>query len=385
MKITIVASSFLPEQGRLERRVDQLARGLVRRGAGVEVLTQGPMQTTVEEPEGVTVRRFGTTLGPVRFALAPRLWERLRTISAESDIVDVHTRHPSLALAVARTGAPRLVVTPAPGIDGLTAWPDARRMRSVINAASLIVCHSEIQRDVLCRAAPRVANRVEVVPDGLDSAALTAASPLQASGRIVLTVDRLEATTSVGRVIAAMPSLDPSFRLVIIGDGPARDRLIAHAADLQVASRVEFVGAVGDELLHRWLRTAEVVVTLPVERGSGSQVMEARAAGASVVASNLPINRWAAARVGTGHVIFVAPKGSPLDVADAIEQAARLAVPSTVGVRSASVPSWESVIDSTWTLYRELIAGRRRSPREDDAAELVSIGAYAERVNGGGH
>jgi len=384
MKITIVASSFLPEQGRLERRVDQLTRGLVRRGADVEILTQGPMQTTVEEREGVTVRRFGTTLGPVRFALAPRLWERLRVICGESDVVDVHTRHPSLALAVAKTGVPRLVVTPAPGIDGLMAWPYARRMRSVINSASLIVCHSEIQRDVLCRAAPRVANRVEVVPDGLDSAALSAASALNRSGRIVLTVDRLDATTSVGRVIAAMPSLDPSFRLVIIGDGPARDRLTAHAADLHIASRVEFVGAVGDELLHRWLRTAEVVVTVPDERGSGSQVMEARAAGASVVASDLPINRWAAARVGAGHVIFVTPSGSPLDVADAIEQAGRLAVPSTVGVRSAPARSWESVSDSTWMLYRELIAGRRRSLREEDAAELVGIGARAERVNGGG-
>lgn len=385
MKITIVASSFLPEQGRLERRVDQLARGLVRRGADVEILTQGPMPPTVEEREGVTVRRFGTTLGPVRFALAPRLWERLRMICRGSDIVDVQTRHPSLALAVAKTGASRLVVTPAPGIDGLMTWPYARRMRSVINSASLIVCHSEIQRDVLCRAAPRVANRVEVVPDGLDSAALSAASPLETSGRIVLAVDRLDASTSVGRVIAAMPSLDPSFRLVIIGDGPARDRLIAHAADLQIASRVEFVGAVGDELLHRWLRTAEVVATLPDERGSGSQVMEARAAGASVVASDLPINRWAAARAGSGQVIFVAPGGSPLDVADAIEQAAWRAVPSTVGVRSASAPSWESVIDSTWMLYRELIAGRQRSRREDDAAELVGIGAHAERVNGGSH
>ena len=74
----------------------------------------------------------------------------------------------------------------------------------------------------------------------------------------------------------------------------------------------------------------------------------------------------------------------PLDVADAIEQAGRLAVPSTVGVRSAPARSWESVSDSTWMLYRELIAGRRRSLREEDAAELVGIGARAERVNGGG-
>src|SRR6202035_5386850 len=66
MRVALVASSFLPEPGRLERRVEQLARGLSQRGAHVEVLTQGSSQPAVEQIERVTIRRFPTVVGPLR-------------------------------------------------------------------------------------------------------------------------------------------------------------------------------------------------------------------------------------------------------------------------------------------------------------------------------
>ena len=88
--------------------------------------------------------------------------------------------------------------------------------------------------------------------------------------------------------ILEMQSEDPEFRLVIVGDGPARDRLQAFADDLRVSSRIQFTGPVSDAVLHRWLRTARVVVSLPGERSSGMAVTEACTAGVSVVASISP-------------------------------------------------------------------------------------------------
>jgi glycosyltransferase involved in cell wall biosynthesis len=159
-----------------------------------------------------------------------------------------------------------------------------------------------------------------------------------------------------------MPSLAPAFRLVVVGDGSWRRRLAAYAADLHVSERVLFVGAVPDGVLYRWLRTANVVVALAGEGGSGSQVFEARAAGAAVVASDVPVHRHAAERPG-GPVIFVPPQGSPLDVADAIDEAARLAVLPTAGALPSPAPSWESVIDSTWEIYRHLLGEDSRRHR----------------------
>lgn len=371
MRVALVASTFLPELGRLERRVDQLARGLARRGAEVEILTQGPGRSTVHQSEGVTVRCFPTAVGPLRFAVAPSLSDRLRLTAGAFDVVDVHTRNAALAMAVARTRVRRLVFTPGAPVDAFLGWRYARATRAFIGSTAQIVCHSEVERNLLCRAVPGAADRTRVVPDGVDVKALRAAKPFPTAGVVVLAVDRLDGLTWVRRAIAAMPSLDPEFRLVVVGDGPARDRLLAYAADLGISARVQFAGAVSDAVLYRWLRTARVVITLAGEHGSGSQVTEAGAAGVSIVASDLPIHREAAERPGGSHVIFVAPKGSPLDVADAIEEAARVSVLPSVFSR----PSWQTVVDSTMTLYEGLIRADHRPARERGARGLADVAA----------
>jgi glycosyltransferase involved in cell wall biosynthesis len=363
MRVALVASSFLPEPGRLERRVDVLARGLAQRGAEVEVLTQRPGRPTVELREGVTIRSFPAVAGPLRFAVAPKLRERLRTTSQAFDVVDVHTRQAPLALAAASARIRRLVLTPCASLDGFLGWHHTRATRALLAAAPHIVCRSEVERDLLCASVPGAMSRTRVVPDGVELEALFSAQPFATAGIVVLAVDRLDRATGVGRAIAAMASLDPEFRLVVVGDGPARGRLSAFAADLRISSRVQFAGAVSDAVLCRWLRTARVVVTLPAQQSSGAVVAEACAAGVSVVASDLPSQRQAAEQVG-GGVVFVPPRGSPLDVADAIEEAAQLSVIPNSEMLAASAPSWESAIDATWDLYRDIVDGPRPHERQ---------------------
>jgi glycosyltransferase involved in cell wall biosynthesis len=161
--------------------------------------------------------------------------------------------------------------------------------------------------------------------------------------------------------------------LVVIGDGPARERLSAFAADLRTSSRVQFVGAVSDALLYRWLRTARVVVTLASEYSSGSLLTEALVAGVPVVASDLPIHRQIAEEFAGGHVIFVSPRGSPLGVADAIEEAARLPGSSYAGFAHHPVPSWEAAIDSTWRLYQLLVHGPSASDLDRAGGEVLDL------------
>ncbi|MBV9680439.1 MAG: glycosyltransferase family 4 protein [Solirubrobacterales bacterium] len=378
MRIALVASSYLPDRGRLERRVAELARGLAQRGAEVEILTQGLAQRPLEQQEGVTIRRYPTVVGPLRFAVAPRLRDRIRVTSRTCDVVDVHTRHLPLAVAVANTRVEPLVLTPGGPMDVSSNWRHATAMNTVIEAAAQIVCPSEIERDLVCSIVPGAERRTQVLPDGIDVAALTKARPFATDEIVVLSVDRLDHATSVGRAIAAVPGLDPEFRLVIVGDGPARARLSAFAADLQISSRVQFVGAVSDELLYRWLRSARVVVTLARDRGSGSLLAEARAAGVAVVASDLPIHRLAAERPGLGHVVFVSPRGSPIDVADAIEEAARLPTRSNAALLSSSTRTWETVVASTWKLYRRLLGDAVDSEPEHASSEVVDLTAQLQ-------
>jgi hypothetical protein len=55
--------------------------------------------------------------------------------------------------------------------------------------------------------------------------------------------------------------------------------LEAHADYLQVADQVRFLGAVSDEVLHRWLRTASVIATLKEESLWGGTLLTAACAG----------------------------------------------------------------------------------------------------------
>jgi glycosyltransferase involved in cell wall biosynthesis len=370
MKVALVASSSLPEPGRLERRVARLARGLADRGVQVEVLTQGPARASTQHRDGVTTRTFPSVAGPLRFAVSPRLRERLRVASAEFDVIDVHTRQAPLALTVASTRLRRYVVTPCASVEAFLGWPHTRATRAMLAAVPRVVCRSEVERELMCASIPSVADRAVVVPDGLDPEAIRAAEPFDVPGTVVLAVDRLDRRTGVGRAIAAMASLDPEFRLVVVGGGPARDRLQAFAEDLRVSSRVQFTGPVPDAVLHRWLRTARVVVSLPAERSSGTAVSEACAAGVSVVASDLPVHRHAAERVG-GGAIFVTPRSSPLDVADAIAEGSRLSVIPNGELLTSSATSWDAAVDATLEIYDQMLAGPGLPERDDNTRKLA--------------
>jgi glycosyltransferase involved in cell wall biosynthesis len=167
----------------------------------------------------------------------------------------------------------------------------------------------------------------------------------------------LERYQRVDRAIAAMAGLDPGSELVVVGHGSLRRTLEAHAADLLVSSRVKFVGALPDAQLYRWLSTARVLVTVAEEETSGLQLLEALAAGVPAVASDIPAHREAASYADGACVRFVPPAGSPLEIADAICEAATLPVPPTA---RAQLPTWNAVVEKTLALYEMAMLARPR-------------------------
>ncbi|HMJ37318.1 MAG TPA: glycosyltransferase family 4 protein [Baekduia sp.] len=368
MKVALVTSRYPSHDGGLERPVRELARGLMRRGASVEVITPEcePRMRRESRLEGVLVRRFpGPDHHNARFPVTAALSEHLRRTAGAFDLVHVHSAHVLLGLAAIRARPRRLVYSPLTPMARLLCWPYGRATRSVVDRAALTICATRADADVLCGACPEAADRVLVVPLGIDAAAIQAAAPFSALSTVVLTVGRLERRKRVDRAIAAMASLPPMFELVVVGDGHARRRLMGHAADLAVSSRVRFAGPVADAELHRWLRTARLVVALSEEEAFGLQVLEGIAAGAWVVASDIPAHREVSHHVGDLGITFVSPEGSPLEVAEAIRHA--VAIPAPAPARS--LPSWAEVVDRTLALYEELM---RRRPT--DAARRARHG-----------
>jgi len=366
-----VTSRYLPRRGALERRVHELARELVRRGADVEVLTQDPTRHAprVSEYDGVVVRRFPTSLGHRR-TVAPGIWEHLRRTAASFDVVDAHAAHPLLALTAAWAGVQRLVFTPYVPMRQLLGWSNAVVTRAVVEHAARTVCTSGAEASLLRGALRSAVEKVRVIPSGVDVAAIQAAQRFPGEDGVVLAVGRLERRKRLDRLIAAMVVLGHEMRLVVVGEGPARRRLEAHASDLLISPRVDFVGSVPDRDLYRWLRTASIVVDLAEESGSGLQLLEACAAGIPAVASDIPTHRETASYAGGDGVVFVPPEGSPLDVAEAILQATAMRRLPPGRLR---LPTWEMAVDSTLAIYDGLMPGKALAARQ------LSVGATAER------
>ena len=351
MRLALVSSGFEHGSGRVGRQVEALARGLARRGVEVEVVAQDASHRSprISERDGFTVRLFPTSIGRLRFAMAPVLWEYLRRTAGLWDVVHLHASSGALGLGVGGVASRRLVFTPHAPVQRLLRWPYGHVARAVIERAAYTVPLSGVEAGLIRGNVARAADRVRVLPAGVDLAAIRAATPYPYPGTVVLAAGRLERCEHLERTIAAMASLEPRFRLVIVGGGAAARRLDRYAGDLRVAERIQFAGAVSHTDLYRWLRTTRVLVTLSEVEPSAFHLFEALSAGAAVVASDVPVHREAASLAA--GVTLVSPQCSPLQLADAIARVSETSVP--LRVRDA-IPAAESLATKLLPLYHSL-------------------------------
>jgi glycosyltransferase involved in cell wall biosynthesis len=142
--------------------------------------------------------------------------------------------------------------------------------------------------------------------------------------------------------------------------------LQALARRLEVDGQARFLGRVPDEDVRRWMRTAAVYVSMSEHESYGLSVAEAVAAGAAVVASDIPAHRQFARRFGPA-VTLVPATASPAELAQAIARARR---PSLEIL--PPVPSWQSACDHVLSIYARVLD---RAPRTGASLHLAQVGA----------
>jgi glycosyltransferase involved in cell wall biosynthesis len=156
------------------------------------------------------------------------------------------------------------------------------------HAAAVIATTEELRR----RAA-RVARRVELVPNGVDTAAFAPAEPRRACGpvRRVLYVGRLSPEKNLSALVRAAGLLRgrPPLRLIFVGPGPLREPLEREARALDVD--VEFPGVIDQERLPTVYRSADAFVLASFTEGHPKALLEAMSTGLPVVASDCIGNR----------------------------------------------------------------------------------------------
>ncbi len=330
-------------------------------------------------------RRFGldraTVAAPVRLPFPrPLLYDawhlagipRLGWLSSELASCDlIHA--PSVA--VPPKGRARLVVTihdvaPLLFPETFTArgrWFHRRGLEAAGRRADLIITVSQAAAAEIIEHTAISAERIRVVPNGVDLVTPSAAEvACTVAGRglrgipYVLWVGSLEPRKNVGVLVAAFAlAADRAglpHRLVLAGPtGWLHEDLVPAAARERLGDRLQLLGPVGHDELPALYRGADLFAFPSRHEGFGLPVLEAMAQGTPVVCADIP----ALVEVAGGAARLVAP-GDTQAWADAItstlmggDQRDRMAA---AGQKRAAGLTWEQTVEATRRVYDEALS-----------------------------
>ncbi len=375
------------ELGGAQRYVEQLVRLLPRHGFE-PVVACGGNGWLVDR-----ARAAGAKVIQVRGLSAARTFQglsELRTLGElgriirDGDYDVVHgnsTRAGFLARLAAHRARVPVVVFTAHGfffeerMNGFRRATYAAAERLAARWSDAIITVSEADRTAAVRAGLCPAEKLITIRNGLDQDHLLrlrqdrahAGRPALASGEsssyLVGTLANLYPTKGLDHLVAAMADVqkvEPSARLVVVGEGPERLRLEALVRVHGVEGSVTFLGRMADPW--RVLSGVDLFVLSSTKEGLPFALIEAMAAGLPIVAT----------RVGgipevlvDGRSALLVPPGDPGALSQAIcrlLREPRLATALGEEAQHAFLRDGltaEAMAAATADLYRRLLAAKR--------------------------
>lgn len=253
----------------------------------------------VLHPRYLLPPQVGMTVAP--FLLAAACLGPLRALIARGfdfDLIDAHYYYPDGVAAAwlgRRLGKP--VVITARGSDlnliGTFAIPRfLMKWAAKQAAASIGVCKALVE---VLRGWDVAGERLHVIPNGVDlnrfqlrprnelrrELGLEGAPLLISVGHLI----ELKGHDLVIDAFARLLQTHPTAYLMIVGEGPERQRLQDHARATGVAERMRFTGALPQKDLPAWYGASDALVLASSREGWANVLLEAMACGTPVVAT----------------------------------------------------------------------------------------------------
>jgi len=322
----------------------------------------------IHHPRYPAIPWVGMSVSPALLnAGALGLAQKLHSAGPGFDIIDAHYFYPDGVAAVRlgrRLGLPVVITSRGTDINLIPQYRIPRRQiqRTILEADGLIAVSAAL-KDALVELGADP-DGVQVLRNGVDLDLFRPMDRVQArcdlglSRPTLVSVGHLIQRKGHDRVIEALRGL-PEFELLIVGDGPERDRLTQLVRHVGVADRVRFLGSVGHATLPAIYTAADALVLASSREGWANVLLEAMACGTPVVASNI----W-----GNPEVVQLPEAGlifkenTPDHIADAV-RALFAHLPARALTRAyAERFSWDDVTAGQLALFRHLVEPRRRRP-----------------------
>lgn len=368
LRVGFFTEVYRPVVNGVVASVDALAGGLRARGHEVYCFT--PKVPGYEETDGPVFRMPSLPLPDTPYRLTLPLVKRRNVQNVIKRLSIIHAHSPFvtgwMGLRYARRYAIPFVYTYHTKLEEYAHYlpfePAATRAaaetltRAFADMADAVIVPTLAMETRLRELG--VEARIEVVPTGVDLARFGGGrrdaglrARVGANGnRLLLFVSRLAKEKNVDLLIHALAAAPADLHLVIGGDGPERDALEALAAAAGVGDRIRFLGAVERDALPDLYASSDAFVFPSTTETQGLVQAEALAAGALVVAADVPINRDVLG--GAGRV--VAPTVEGFAKAFAAVPGAPDAEESERARRSAERFSIDTQTERMLAIYRSL-------------------------------
>jgi 1,2-diacylglycerol 3-alpha-glucosyltransferase len=308
LHIAFFTNYYHPIVNGVVRSVSSFRETLMKQGHNVFVFAQSDNDYKDNEPFIFRYPSLPLPLGDISAAIpvSPFVDQLLPILKLDV----IHTHHPILlgqtaARKAAELGLP-LVFTfhtqyweythyipfPQEAIQEFLKNAVHKWLKDFMQKCQHIIIPSESMKDYLVKEYG-LEERYTVVPTGTNLEPFLAAdgkSLRQEKGwqdeTILISVGRLAAEKNWETLLQAFAKVyseHPDVRLILIGDGPARESLQTLATELGIAERVTFTGSLPFEEVPAYLKAADVFSFASITETQGLVTIEAMAAGLPVV------------------------------------------------------------------------------------------------------
>jgi phosphatidyl-myo-inositol alpha-mannosyltransferase len=385
LRVGLVCPYSLDVPGGVQNHVRDLAVALRSRSHGVGVLAPGEDDGGLPEyvetvGRAVPIPYNGSV---ARLAFGPRVAARVRRWLADGRFDVVHVHEPAIPsvslLALWAADVPVVATFHSAVVRSRAMTSAAALLQPALEKISARIAVSEAARDTLVR---HYGGEPVILPNGLwvegfararrESELNRRGGPCPdgiGTGPTVVFLGRTdEPRKGLPVLLSAFPGIvgrEPTARLIVAGRG---DGEWLAELDSRVRPAVRFLGQVTDEERARLLASADVFVAPHVGGESfGIVLLEAMAAGAAVVASDLPAFR---AVLDGGRLGVLVPVGDPGALARAVCDVLADPVGRSVVVgraaREVSRYDWSRLVVEVEAVYETVTAGL--APSGSDAA-----------------